>query len=354
MLQSIRRRDAAFAESLEPPIIFEGNRPGQFTATLARNALMSAGSADKIAGLLGEAVELGPPTTLRFQADSGRGAMVIAPAKMRVNVLSAFIASAKAYTPDLAIEVFDGSRGDDGDSFVDWMKSTTIECDVTRPRDAERKMIELADRVAARVALESGLNEPSTTPETPPPLAATFSLDPADGQTPTGIAPANPETQPFGNASSDIPASDAATPAGTIDDGRPILVIIDALDRMRDLRQSDTLDFSMDAANKVSGGKAFQAVLRDGPSVGVYVIVTLPSAETLSRWLPRQSQHDLELRLVGPINAADSSLLIDSPAASELSPATMILYDDADGTTTKFRICEAPSTEEVDSLLQRV
>ncbi len=62
------------------------------------------------------------------------------------------------------------------------------------------------------------------------------------------------------------------------------------------------------------------------------------------------AKNDLELRLVGPINAADSSLLIDSPAASELSPATMVLYDDADGRTTKFRICDPPPRAEVDAL----
>jgi S-DNA-T family DNA segregation ATPase FtsK/SpoIIIE len=34
--------------------------------------------------------------------------------------------------------------------------------------------------------------------------------------------------------------------------------------------------------------------------------------------------------------------LIDSPAASDLSAATMLLYDDSDGRVTKFRQCDLP------------
>jgi S-DNA-T family DNA segregation ATPase FtsK/SpoIIIE len=198
-------------------------------------------------------------------------------------------------------------------------------------------VISLAQLVAARVAKESG-KEVQAPPVAPPEHAAfqgTFSLDDPLG-----------EASPSGSRIESPPE----LPENVEDDGRTILLIVDALDRLRDLRQSDTMDFSLDASYKQSGSKSFQAVLRDGPTVGVFVIVTLPSAEIFSRWLPRQSQHDLEMRLIGPINAADSSLLIDSPAASELSPATMIFYDDADGRTTKFRICDPPALEEVDIL----
>ena len=76
------------------------------------------------------------------------------------------------------------------------------------------------------------------------------------------------------------------------------------------------------------------------------------SAETLSRWLPRASQHDLELRILGQMNPSDSSLLIDSPIASELSAATMLLYDDADGRMNKFRQCDLPDSGLVKQWLQ--
>ena len=47
------------------------------------------------------------------------------------------------------------------------------------------------------------------------------------------------------------------------------------------------------------------------------------------------------------MNQADSALLIDSPVASELSPATILVYDDADGSIAKFRQCDLPEAERV-------
>lgn len=331
MLKTVTQRDQSFAETLEAPIIFEGNRPSRFTPQLARAALASTGPSDKVAGLLGESVELGPPTTLRFQADTGRNAMLVAPPKMRVGIVGTFIASAISHTPELSITLCDGSRADDGESVADWLRACSIDADIVRSRDAEAAIIAMSELVAARVAAETGATVTPPPPKSAAPFAGTFSLD---------------DTPPA------EPAEEETAPSPIEDAGQIILLVIDALDRLRDLRQNDAMDFSLEAGSKISGSKALQAVLRDGPSVGVYVLMTLPSAEVLSRWLPRQSQHDLELRLIGPINASDSSLLIDSPAASELSPATMILYDDADGRTIKFRICDAPAKEVVAELLQ--
>lgn len=330
MLRQIATRDRRFVESLPAPIVFEGNRPSRFTTKLAHAALASVGPADKVAGLIGESVELGPPTTLRFQSDSGRNAVVVAPAKLRVGTVTTFVASALSHTPDLKIRLCDGSRADDGASIADWMLVCKLPAEIIRARDAESAIVDLSKLVATRVAAESGTEIVAPPPMSEQAFAGTFSLD--DSQ-PESI----PEPPPLA--------------APMVDDGSPILMIVDALDRLRDLRQSDTMDFSLEAASKISGAKAFQSVLRDGPSVGVFVLVTVPSAEVFSRWLPRPSQHDLELRLVGPINAGDSSLLIDSPAAADLSPATMILYDAADGRTTKFRICESPTIQDVGLLL---
>jgi S-DNA-T family DNA segregation ATPase FtsK/SpoIIIE len=88
-------------------------------------------------------------------------------------------------------------------------------------------------------------------------------------------------------------------------------------------------------------------VLRDGPGANVFVILVCGSAESLSRWLPRASQHDLELRILGRMNASDSSTLIDMPSAADLSAATMLLYDDSGGRITKFRQCDLPNAESV-------
>ena len=133
-----------------------------------------------------------------------------------------------------------------------------------------------------------------------------------------------------------------------------MVVVIDPLDRFRDLRQDDSFNFSLDsAAADESAPAALQSVLRDGPAANVFVFLVCAGAETLSRWLPRASQHDLELRILGRMNASDSSTLIDSPVAAELSAATMLVYDDSDGRIVKFRQCDLPNADAVRRWLAR-
>ena len=115
------------------------------------------------------------------------------------------------------------------------------------------------------------------------------------------------------------------------DEVEPIVIVIDPLERFRDLRQNEAFNFSLDAAAGPDGSAALQTLLRDGPPANVFVMLVCGSAETLSRWLPRSSHHDLDLRILGRMNAGDSSALIDTPAASDLSASTLLLYDDADG-----------------------
>jgi S-DNA-T family DNA segregation ATPase FtsK/SpoIIIE len=55
----------------------------------------------------------------------------------------------------------------------------------------------------------------------------------------------------------------------------------------------------------------------------------------------------LEIRILGQMNQSDSALLIDSPVAAELSAATMLVYDDADGGIAKFRQCDLPDADQV-------
>ena len=353
MLKDISLRDAAFGDALGPPIIFEGNRPSRFTAKLAQQAIQSASSSDTLVGLLGEAVQLGPPTKLSLQKDNGRNAMLVAPAQQRVGVVTSIIASVLAFRRDCALRLIDGSRADDGPSVNDWLRSELIagieelpSIRTIRNRDAETAMLDLVSIVSGRLALEKGeSSEPANEPSqaAPDPFQATFSLDQPDQP---GLSRPQPMAPPSTQDGSHVPEYRAED-----DKGEPILVVVDSLDRIRDLRQDESMDFTLDASSAMTGSKAFQTVLRDGPSVGVFVLVTMASAETLSRWLPRKSHRDLELRMLGPINAADSALLIDSPAASDLSPATMILYDDADGRTLKFRLCDPPSKLELQELL---
>jgi hypothetical protein len=125
----------------------------------------------------------------------------------------------------------------------------------------------------------------------------------------------------------------------------PLFLFIDDLSRFRDLRKSDD-DFgfgSFDRDKPVSASKRFADVLRDGPAVGVHVIVWCDSYNNLDRWLGRQLLREFEMRVAFQMSGTDSSNLIDSPAASRLGANRALLHLDDRGTTEKFRPYGPPS-----------
>ncbi|MCC9645065.1 AAA family ATPase [Rhodopirellula sp. JC740] len=324
LLEKIVQRDENWQRELGPAVVFEGNRPGRFTAEMAQQTIESSSATDRFVGLLGEAVELGPPCGLRLQPTTGRNALIVVGARNRPSLLASLLVTAKTHSPETHFLLFDGARAEEGESASQWLMEKQIGDELLRPRDAEPAMVQLSHFVNRR------LGKPSeTTDATKSSPSTAFSLD---GGNLVASEESNDVIQPLQG----LPENDDA----------PVVILLDGLDRFRDLRQSDSMGFSLDSASKITGCDALQTVLREGPAVNVFTILTLPSAETLGRWLPRQSHHDLELRIVGPLNAGDSSLLIDSPAASDLSAATMILYDDSDGRTTKFRLCDLPTAGE--------
>ena len=284
-LRMVARRDAASAASLAPAIVFEGNRPSRWSPRLAEAVGEADGGAGGLCGLLGEAVEIGPPVGVRFTADPGRNLLVVAPPESRPPVFASLASSLRARCPDLRLIHFGAPRAGEGEDLREWLAAANIRSECVRPRESVEKMGEIDREVQERAAGE------------------------------------------------------VARP--------PILLLIDPLERFRDLRQRDAFAFSLEAADDTDGAAALQRVLRDGPSVNVFTAIACGGAETLSRWLPRGSLHDLEQRVLGRLNAADSSLLIDTAAAAELSAATMLAYDDADGRMVKFRPCGMPDADAV-------
>jgi len=281
-LERIAARDAAAADSLPSRVVFEGNRPSKWNAELARASITST-KEGLLTALLGEAVEIGPPTTLSLPREPGRNVLVVAPNEMTGGLLASCAASVAAHvsmSASATVLYFDGGRSDDL-LLGEWMSENGIPLEIVKPRDCEGRIAKVAELVQQRT--EADNREQS-----------------------------------------------------------PLLLVIDPLERFRDLRQDESFSFSLDGAAGVSGAEALQKVLRDGPAVGVFTILVCGSAETVARWLPRASRHDLQQRILGRINPSDSSALIDSPDASNLSAATMLIYDDADGTTRKFRVCGLP------------
>lgn len=285
MLSEIAERDADWRKQLAPPVVFEGNRPCRWNAHLA-SAVVDNESSSALSGLLGEAVEIGPPLGLQLSRNTGRNVLLITPPESRGAVLASTISGMAKCDPRLQVVYLDGNRADDTPSLAPWLEEAGLNVKAVRTRDSESEIVRLSELVKSR--------------------------------------------------------GDEA------EDAEPIVVVVDPLERFRDFRQDESFNFSLDAAGAgASGATALQDLLRDGAPANIFVVCVCGSAETLSRWLPRASQHDLELRILGRMNATDSSTLIDTPMASELSTATMLLYDDSDGRITKFRQCDLPDPKEV-------
>ncbi|MDB4533073.1 FtsK/SpoIIIE domain-containing protein [bacterium] len=285
MLASITDRDESYRKELPPMVVFEGNRPCRWTTTMA-DSVLSSEKKNILRGLLGESVEIGPPQYVQLGRDPGRNVLIIAEPDSRRSLLASSLTAMAKSDPRLEVVYFDGARADDVESVASWLEDAGIRTKKVKTRDGDTEIKQLNELIQER-----------------------------------------------GCEASDAP---------------PIMVVIDPLERFRDLRQNDSFNFSLDSASgAASGDAALQAVLRDGPAANVFIVLIAGSAETVSRWLPRASQHDLEIRILGQMNQSDSALLIDSPIASELSAATMLVYDDADGSITKFRQCDLPNVEQV-------
>ncbi len=292
LLARIAKRDDKFVANYAPPVIFEGNRPCAWSGPLAAAAIKGESKTNALRGFLGESVEIGPPATLELTRNAGRNVLMITPPEARAAIIASTVSSFAKSHRKLQVLYFDGTRTDDAPSLMPWLKDAGVNVKQIKPRDAEAEMVALN-----RIIKERGDDS---------------------------------------------------------DKAPPIVAIIDPLDRFREFRQDESFNFSLDAAAAdENGSAALKEVLRDGPQANVFVFLVCGGAEALSRWLPRASQHDLELRLLGRMNASDSSILIDNPVASDLSAATMLLYDDSDGRIMKFRQCDLPESETVSRWLAK-
>lgn len=133
---------------------------------------------------------------------------------------------------------------------------------------------------------------------------------------------------------------------GGIEDAPAVYVVAYDLGRFRDLRrEEDDFGFGMGEEKPPSPGKQFANILREGPPVGVHLLMWCDSYNNVIRALDRQGLRDVDYRVVFQMNATDSSNLIDTPIASRLGVHRAILYNEGRGTVEKFRPYGLPTDE---------
>jgi tetratricopeptide (TPR) repeat protein len=80
-------------------------------------------------------------------------------------------------------------------------------------------------------------------------------------------------------------------------------------------------------------------LLRDGPEVGIHVVIWSDTVGNLRRSLDRRALTEIGFRVGGAMSEQDSTELLDSPEAARLDTAhRMVFYDDErPGSLEKFR-----------------
>ncbi len=105
------------------------------------------------------------------------------------------------------------------------------------------------------------------------------------------------------------------------EDAPPIYLVIFNGGRFRDLRRGeDDFSFSSDRDKPPSPDKQWAEILRNGPAWGVHTLLWCDSYNNVSRMLDRMALREFEMRVAFQMSAADSSSLLDNPAATQAAP----------------------------------
>ncbi len=298
-LESLEGRYPQTISVYGPPVIFEGNRPATWNPDAIdlslREARKKREAATEWCGVLGESVAIGPPVHLRFSRQAGRNLLIVCAEQPLVrDILGTLIPSLVADANGRMALTYLAGRPDavEDTPVLRGVREHVAQYQFVRPREAEATIVAIAEEVKRRVA--EGEDQPHP----------------------------------------------------------PHLVVIEPLERFRDLRHDEAAAFSFDA-NKAPGPEALSTILREGPAVGVHAVVCCGGSEAFSRWLSRSSQHDLELRLLGRLSTSDAAQLTDSADAASLGPAAMLLYDEALGRNEKLRVYNLPDADQLARWLPR-
>jgi hypothetical protein len=303
-----RLRDLAAKSGRRWPeaIVFEGNIPAdpsrnrQLVELVESAMKRPAGEPGAVAAAprawLGEAVAITGPTAVTFSRRSGANLLIV------------------GHDPEAALGI---------------LANSLLALTIQSPESQEE-----ARTTAGRIYLLAG--EPPTTGSHR--WSGVLDLDPGRVRV-AGPAEAGGI---IAEISAEVTRRQQAPPASP-----PVFLFIDDLSRFRDLRKSDD-DYGfggLDREKKATPGQSFASVLRDGPSVGVHVVVWCDSYNNVDRWFSRQALREFEMRAAFQMSAADSSNLIDSPIASRLGTNRAVFYSDERGTSEKFRPYGPPSEE---------
>jgi hypothetical protein len=304
-LERLSRRASEEEHRTDQPIVFEGNAPAKPEEnTVLHQVLTQSSPAEAPFALrawLGAAVAIKDPTAALFRRQSGANLLVVGQQEelalgMLANCAISLGASAgNRHTP--RFHVLDGSRPESPEAawWQTFAAKLPLDITVNGPSHSARVIGELAAEVTRRVESGAELEE-------------------------------------------------------------PVFLFVYNLARFRDLRRSeDDLGFGGFGEEKpASPSKQFSGLLRDGPGVGIHVLLWCDTFNTVNRWFDRATLRELDQRVLFQMSANDSSNLMDSPDASRLGAHRAILFSEELGQQEKFRPYGPPQPEWLTWVAERL
>jgi hypothetical protein len=135
------------------------------------------------------------------------------------------------------------------------------------------------------------------------------------------------------------------------EDAPPIYLVIFNGGRFRDLRRNeDDFGFSMDRDKPPAPDKQWAEILRNGPMWGIHTLLWCDSYNNVSRLVDRMALREFEMRVAFQMSAADSSSLLDTPAATKLRQHRGLFASEDLGTLEKFRPYGIPTAAWLDEV----
>jgi len=294
-VRELAQRGAATASTRPAMIVFDGTSKASIARCRPlRERMRQPLSTSSVPLHLGEPVAIREATVAMMRRQSGANMLVVGQDdRMAIGLSLAALASIRAAVGEGAqITILDGSSADSAESNI--LAATAQQlgllAEVPSYRDVDACILRLGEVVAARIE----------------------------------------------SARTDQP---------------PRFLLVHGIQRFRSLRRDEN-DFSFSASDApLKPDRIFASILRDGPAVGVHLLVWADTAASLQRSVERSAMREFDLRVLMQMGANDSSALIDSPVASRLGAERALLFSEERGTVERFRPFEPLTLPEIAELL---
>ncbi|MDM8004896.1 MAG: FtsK/SpoIIIE domain-containing protein [Phycisphaerae bacterium] len=288
LLERVSRKAEETTVEREPLIVFEGNAPSDIAGNRLLSRLLAAPNWPVTSAApqawLGDAVAIKDPTSVAFRRQSGSNLLMVGQRdEAALAMMASAMVSLAAQQPPRSARfiILDGSPADA--PWAGYLQRVA-------------SILPHATRIVEYRELGEAMNE--------------LSIELQRRQ------------------QGEVTAADAS-----------IYLIIYGLQRYRPLRrQEDEFSFARtDEDAPPDPGRQLSELLREGPHNGIHTLAWADTPVTLDRTFNRQSMREFDNRVLFQMSAADSSNLIDSPAANRLGLYRALLHSEELGLFEQFR-----------------